>query len=117
MKKKQNKRKNLNYELKINCNINKMEIQQLKERIEKLSKHHQIEILRILSVKNTTINENNNGSFINLTELDKSIIESLHKYIKYVDTQESSLKVIETEKERLENTFFKDNKESSNVYI
>ena len=94
-----------------------MEIQQLKERIENFSKYHQVEILRILTVKSATINENNNGSFINLTGLDKNIIESLYEYIKYVDTQESSLKVIETEKERLENTFFKDNKEPSNVYI
>ena len=94
-----------------------MEIQQLKERIENLTKHHQIEILRILSVKNATINENNNGSFINLTELDNSIIDSLYEYIKYVDAQENSLKEIETEKERLENIFFKDNKESSNMYI
>ena len=94
-----------------------MEIQQLKERIEKLTKHHQIEILRILSVKNTTINENNNGSFINLTELDSSILNSLHEYIKYVDAQEDSLKEMETEKERLENIFFKDNKESSNIYV
>lgn len=94
-----------------------MEIQKLKERIEKLTKHHQIEILRILSVKNAIINENNNGSFINLTELDNNIIESLYEYIKYVDAQEDSLKEIESEKERLENKFFKDNKEVGNVYI
>ena len=94
-----------------------MEIQQLKERIENLTKYHQIEILRILTVKNATINENNNGSFINLTELDSNIINSLHEYIKYVDAQEDSLKEIETEKERLENIFFKDNKESSNIYV
>lgn len=94
-----------------------MEIQQLKERIENLTKYHQIEILRILTVKNATINENNNGSFINLTELDSNIINSLHEYIKYVDAQEDSLKEIETEKERLENIFFKDNKESGNIYV
>tara|TARA_B100000902_G_scaffold343854_1_gene348806 strand:+ start:1109 stop:1393 length:285 start_codon:yes stop_codon:yes gene_type:complete len=94
-----------------------MEIQHLKERIEKLTKHHQIEILRILSNKKAAINENNNGSFINLTELDDNIIHSLYEYIKYVDEQEKSLKEIELEKECLENKFFKDNKELNNVYI
>ena len=94
-----------------------MEIQQLKERIEKMAKHHQIEILKILSFKNAAINENNNGSFINLTELDSNIIDSLREYINYVDTQENSLKEIENEKIRLENIFFKDNKESNNMYI
>ena len=94
-----------------------MEIQQLKERIEKMAKHHQIEILKILSFKKAAINENNNGSFINLTELDSNIIDSLREYINYVDTQENSLKEIENEKTRLENIFFKDNKESNNMYI
>ena len=61
-----------------------IDLKKLKDRIELMSKHHQIEILRILSKTNkANINENNNGSFINLTELDNEIINSLNNYISY----------------------------------
>ena len=88
-------------------------LKQLKDQIEKMSKHNQIEVLRILSEnKNVNINENNNGSFINLTELNDEVITSLNDYINYVNEQEESLDIIENEKIRLENVFFKDNKDN-----
>jgi len=88
-------------------------LKKLKDQIELMSKHHQIEILRILSKSNkANINENNNGSFINLTELDSEIVNSLNNYIIYVNEQEKSLNIIEDEKHRLEKTFFKDNKDN-----
>ena len=31
------------------------------------------------------LNENNNGTFVNLTELDETIIEDLEKYVLYID--------------------------------
>ena len=72
-----------------------------------MSKYHQIEILRILKqYNNVTINENKNGSFINLTEIPENIVEHLSKYTHYVEEQQRELKEIETEKERLENKFF-----------
>jgi hypothetical protein len=79
----------------------------LKERIERMDKYHQIEILRILN-KSPEIkkNENNNGTFINLTELTEEIIKELEKYTKYVDEQQKLLKTIETEKKQLEQNFF-----------
>ena len=94
-----------------------IDLKKLKDRIEKMTKHNQIEVLRILSQnKQVNINENNNGSFINLTELDTSIIQILNNYISYVDEQERSLNFVENEKERLENTFFKDNKDNEIIY-
>jgi len=79
----------------------------LKERIERMDKYHQIEILRILN-KSPEIkkNENNNGTFINLTELTEEIIKELEKYTQYVDEQQKLLKTIETEKKQLEQIFF-----------
>lgn len=79
----------------------------LKDRIENMDKYHQIEILRILN-KFTEIkkNENNNGTFINLTELSLEVIKELEKYTDYVDEQQKLLKKIENEKEKLEQTFF-----------
>ena len=84
-----------------------MSINALKERIERMEKYHQIEILRILS-KFTEVkkNENNNGTFVNLTELSPEIINELDKYTDYVDEQQKLLKKVETEKEQIEHTFF-----------
>jgi len=45
-------------------------LQTLKGRIEKMPIYHQIEILRIFKESDILLNENNNGTFINLTELD-----------------------------------------------
>tara|TARA_B100000925_G_scaffold289972_1_gene274073 strand:- start:2072 stop:2344 length:273 start_codon:yes stop_codon:yes gene_type:complete len=86
-------------------------LQLIKTRIESMTIYHQMEILRIFNNNNTTLNENNNGTFINLTELDNSIIEKINKYIKYVDEQEDELNEVENEKDRIQNKFFNGNKE------
>jgi len=70
-----------------------------------------MEILRIFDNNNTTLNENNNGTFINLTELDNSVIEKITKYINYVNEQENELTEVENEKDRIQNKFFNGNKE------
>ena len=91
---------------------NAIELQNLKENIEKMSKFHQIEILRILSTSNKVyLNENNNGTFVNLTEQPEDIISQLKKYVKYVNEQQMQLSIVENEKSRLEKIFCKDNKD------
>ncbi len=72
-----------------------------------MDKYHQIEILRILNkFSEIKKNENNNGTFINLTELSSEVIKELEKYTDYVDEQQKLLKKIEKEKEQLEQNFF-----------
>jgi hypothetical protein len=84
-----------------------MSVNTLKERIERMEKYHQIEILRILSNCNQVkTNENNNGTFVNLTELSADIIKDLERYADYVDEQQKLLKKVEKEKEVIEQTFF-----------
>jgi hypothetical protein len=80
---------------------------ELKEKIESLTKHHQIEVLRLLS-KNPTIkmNENNNGVFINLTEQDDIVMKQLEDFLKYVEIQQTHLHDIEDKQEQLEQDFF-----------
>ena len=57
-------------------------ISKLKERIETMPKYHQIEILRILNNDNSVKkNENNNGTFVNLTEQNKEVLNNLDKYL------------------------------------
>ena len=90
----------------------------LKEKIEGLTNFHQIEILRILdNAKNVTLNENKNGVFVNLTNVDASVIEVIEKYLSYVNKQEKQLDIIENQKENLTNIFFKDNKDTTNTDI
>ena len=88
----------------------------LKEKIELLSKFHQIEILRILKKDDIcTLNENKNGIFINLTNINKETIIELETYLEYVKKQEQQLNDIERQKNVLSNTFFKDNKDNTSL--
>jgi hypothetical protein len=86
----------------------------LKNKIEEMPKFHQIEILRILKDDSSVyLNENNNGTFINLTEQSKSVIEKLEEYTEYVEKQQQQLNKDELEKNRIENAFFKDKKKTN----
>jgi hypothetical protein len=86
----------------------------IREQIEHMSKFNQIEILRILTKHNITINENKYGIHVNLSELDIDILVELTTYIQYVNTQETYLNGVEQEKEKYKNTFFlKDNKDNT----
>jgi len=80
---------------------------EIKEKLEALSKHHQLEALSLLS-KNPSVNmnENNNGVFINLTEQDESVIQQLEEFLNYVDEQQKHLNNIDNKQEELEQTFF-----------
>ena len=79
----------------------------IKQNIEQMSVHHQIEVLRILKKGDkVVINENNTGSFINLNELSPEILKELEKYIQYVNEQQQQLNSVEIKKEELEHSFF-----------
>ena len=86
----------------------------LKTSIENMSKYHQIEILRILSNEtDICINENKNGTFINLSEQKKGLVDKLTKYSFYVDEQQQSLDKQEAEKQLLQKTFFTEFKDNN----
>lgn len=86
-------------------------LQTIKTRIESMTIYHQKEILRIFNNNNTNLSENNNGTFINLTEVKDDVLEKINKYIKYVDEQEHELTEVENEKDRIQSAFFNGNKE------
>ena len=72
-----------------------------------MSLYHQIEVLRLLRQhKNISVNENSNGSFINLTEQSPELLKQLHSYITYVHAQEQQLRHGETEKKQIAQIFF-----------
>jgi hypothetical protein len=89
---------------KLNC---------LKLQIEKLEQSKQIEILRIIvNAQKISINENQYGIHINLTDLPKDVITELQIYINYIKKQEEELINGELKKKDYETTYFhKGNKE------
>ena len=96
-------------------NFSVSELNYLRETIEIMNKFHQVEILRLLhNNKNVILNENKYGVHINLSELDKEVIDMLKYYIDYVKNQESTLNEIEKQKETFKNIYFsKDNKDNA----
>ena len=79
----------------------------IKNKIERMSKNNQIEILKILKkYQNIKLNENKSGIFVNLSFLSKEIIEEIDKYVNYVNDQEIDINTIETQKHEFKNTFF-----------
>ena len=79
----------------------------LRDKIESLTQFHQVEILRILHASHSTLSENKNGVFINLTYVDHDVINKLTDYLTYVYKQESQLSEIEEQKVILSNQYFK----------
>ena len=79
----------------------------MKDKIEKMTKTQQLDILRILK-KNPAIklNENKSGIFVNISFLPNDAIEEIEKYVKYVCDQESELNLLENQKQEFKNTFF-----------
>jgi hypothetical protein len=86
--------------------FNMFQINNIRKTIECMNKFNQIEVLRILKNSNVTLNENNYGVFINLTNLDYYALKKLDNYIEYVKVQENNLNNIEKQKENYINTYF-----------
>jgi hypothetical protein len=86
----------------------KRNIVQIRDKIESMSKNYQIEMGRILLDNQININENQNGLFINLSDVNEEVMKKMQEFLEYVDLQETHLNVIETAKEGLKDTFFKE---------
>jgi len=87
----------------------------LRDKIQKLNKFHQLEIFRIFKTQNAAYTENRNGIFINMNNLDKDTLKILEEYLNYVSTQQDHLDTIERQKEQYKISFFKDNKGSCDI--
>jgi len=98
-------------------NYSVSELNYLRETIENMNKFNQIEVLRIFNKhKDVALNENKYGIHINLSELKKEVLDELSLYVKYVNTQESTLNTVEQKKEDYRNTYFiKDIKDTTKV--
>ena len=79
----------------------------IKDKIERMPKNNQIEVLKILKkYQNIKLNENKSGIFVNLSFLSKEILDEVDKYVNYVNDQETVINTIESQKQEFKNTFF-----------
>lgn len=87
----------------------------LKCSIENMNKHHQIEILRILSKHLCKLNENKSGVYVNLTYINDDIIEELQKYVAYTKEQEETLTLTEYQKAEFKSALFNEKEDKDNI--
>ena len=80
----------------------------LKTKIESMDKHHQIEILKILSKNMCKLNENKSGVYVNMTFLEENILQEMEEYIKYMKEQEENLITTEYQKKEFMDSYFID---------
>ncbi len=79
----------------------------MKDKIERMPKNNQIEVLKILKkYQNIKLNENKSGVFVNLSFLTSEILDEIDKYVNYVNDQETVINTIETQKQEFKNAFF-----------
>lgn len=79
----------------------------IKDKIERMPKNNQIEVLKILKkYQNIKLNENKSGIFVNLSFLSKEILGEIDKYVNYVNDQENVINTIECQKQEFKNAFF-----------
>jgi hypothetical protein len=85
-----------------------MDVSDIKDKVEQMSKNYHVEIARILITKyNVAYDENQNGIFINLSQLSPEVHKTISQFINYVDLQEKQLRDDENEKDGLKDIFFK----------
>jgi hypothetical protein len=84
-----------------------MDLINIRNSIEKMTKFNQIEVLRILNKHDEVIiNENRYGIHVNMTDLNHVVLDEISQYIQYVHAQESALNQDEKQKEDIKNIYF-----------
>jgi len=84
-----------------------MELENIRNSIEKFNKFNQIEVLRILKGhSDVVLNENKNGVYVNLADVNVQALEQLVAFISYVNDQEASLDATEKQKEEFKSAYF-----------
>jgi hypothetical protein len=84
-----------------------MNVLELKDKIEQMNKSRHIELARILIHEyKIQYDENQNGIFINMSELTPLVIEKMTDFYRYIERQETDFLQIETEKNGLKDTYF-----------
>lgn len=78
--------------------MNYNQLVELKKTIENFSEDKQLEIFRIIKENNMNFTENQNGIFLNLSELTPLTLKKISDYLVYIKKQENFIKIIEQQK-------------------
>lgn len=84
--------------------INVQELEILKSSIDTMNRANHVEILKILKESDVKINENKSGVYINMSFLEKDVIERISTFVRYIEEQEKSLEIVERQKIELSST-------------
>lgn len=87
-----------------NPEINVQELETLKSSIDTMNRANHVEILKILKENNVKISENKSGVYINMSFLEKEVIEKISAFVNYIDEQEKTLEIVERQKIELSST-------------
>jgi len=85
--------------------MSSLSLQEISFLVEKLSKKEHIDILRIIKLHqpDISISENSNGCFINMSCINKSVLDKIEHYIGYCKQKEDELNSQENKKNLLLN--------------
>ena len=83
-----------------------MDLQKIKDKIESYPKNYQIEIGKLLLEHKINLNENQNGMFVNLSQLSQDILDKIVALMNYADAQEMALNTVEHTKDGLKDIYF-----------
>jgi len=79
-----------------------MELDKMTRMMESFSKEEHVQLLKIILEKDAAaVNENSNGTFVQMDDLCESTLEQLHKYIDYILLKECDIQRVEETKEKL----------------
>ena len=81
-------------------------LESLKKDIEQLNESDHLKILKILLENNVSVSENNNGCFINLSDVEDDVIEKLSNFLKFLGEQIDNLSIIEDKKKTMKSKYF-----------
>lgn len=80
------------------------ELENMCKIIETFSKEENVKILEIIKLNdNTTLSENNNGTFIHMEDLSINTLNQIKTYIDYVLKKEGEINVVEQTKDKMKN--------------
>ncbi len=81
-----------------------MELDKMTRMMESFSKEEHVQLLKIILEKDSAaVNENSNGTFVQMDDLCESTLEQLNKYIDYILLKECDIQRVEDTKEKLKN--------------
>jgi hypothetical protein len=80
---------------------------ELKDHLEEFERSNQARALKILIDNSVSFDENANGVFVNMSNIEHDVIEQLQKFVGYVELQQQFLEDQEKEKDLLRKNYFK----------